>query len=142
MTNQEIIDYTKRCIEFVKGLKYVLAHPDSEKLKQLYQVDTSSFTKPMSRELTHKINAFMFCGECLSYRIKLDDPDIAQFHTNWNWIHEIVDSIKNTTNPKEHCDTTFSTLRREIQTHLGRSNKEAVVNAINNFLIWYEQNKN
>ena len=50
-------------------------------------------------------------------------------------------TIKNTTNPKEHSDTTFSTLRREIQTHLGRSNKEAVIEAINQFLIWYDKNK-
>lgn len=59
------------------------------------------------------------------------------FHSDWNWIMELAERIKNTTNPKEHSDTTFSTLRREIQTHLGRSHKEAVVEAINQFLIFY-----
>lgn len=63
------------------------------------------------------------------------------FHSDWNWIMEVVNSIKNTKNPKEHSDTTFSTLRREIQTHLGRANKEAVVKAINQFLIWYNETK-
>ena len=65
-----------------------------------------------------------------------------QFHSDWNWIHEIIQKIKNTTNPKEHSDTTFSTLRKKIQTHLGRSDKEAVVQAINQFLIWYNEQNN
>lgn len=75
----------------------------------------------------------------------LEDKYVSEnslkFHFDWNCIHEVVNAIKNTQNPKEHSDTTFSTLRIEIQTHLGRGNKEAVVEAIDKFLIWYEQNK-
>jgi hypothetical protein len=70
----------------------------------------------------------------------LEDYDL-KFHSDWNWIMEVVEAIKNTTNPREHSDTTFSTLRFEIQTHLGRANKEAVIETINQFLIWYNENK-
>lgn len=64
-----------------------------------------------------------------------------KFHSDWNWIHEVVEKMRDTMNPKEHSNTTFSSLRREVQTHLGRSNKEAVVQAINQFLIWQNENK-
>jgi len=76
-----------------------------------------------------------------TYRYKDLITTTLQFHSDWNWIHEVIEAIKNTTNPKEHSNTTFSTLRYEIQSHLGRSNKEAVVHAINQFLIWYNENK-
>ena len=102
MTPEEIIEYNKRCAEFL-GL-----NRDNE------------------------VVVFNMRGYSY-YNLK--------FHSDWNWIHEVIENIKNTTNPKEHSDTTFSTLRREIQTNLGRSNKEAAVQAILNFLIWYDKNK-
>jgi hypothetical protein len=64
-----------------------------------------------------------------------------KFHSDWNWIMEVCIAIKNIQNPREHSDTTCSTLKREIQSYLGSANKEAVVEAINQFLIWYEQNR-
>lgn len=101
----------------------------------------------------HILNYNKRCGEFLGWEIagpgfpagfwyenknKFIYFEELKFHSDWNLIHDVVECIKNLTNPKEHSDTTFSTLRREIQTHLGRSHKEATVEAINNFLIWYE----
>lgn len=63
------------------------------------------------------------------------------YHSDWNWIHEVVEAILKVQNPKKHSDTTCSTFKREIEAHLGRTKKEATVEAINQFLIWYEQNK-
>lgn len=42
----------------------------------------------------------------------------------------------------ESGDTTHSTLKREVQALLGKAAKEAVVQAINKFLIWYNENSN
>ena len=67
--------------------------------------------------------------------------DKMLFHSDWNWIMEVVEAINKTQNPKQGGDTTHSTLKREVQALLGKSAKEAVVEAINQFLIWYEQNK-
>lgn len=63
------------------------------------------------------------------------------FDSDWNWIHEVINGIKNTTNPKSNSDTTFSTLRGDIKKRLGTSHKEATIQAINQFLIWYKQNQ-
>lgn len=95
------------------------------------------------------------CAEFLGYKPNkhnnggsddfYDDPQLyvsdLKFHSDWNWIHEVVEKMKDTMNPKEYSDTTFSYLRREVQTHLGRSNKQEVVQAINQFLIWYNEHK-
>lgn len=126
MTQEEILEYNKLCAEFLgkdkKGSDVTWTFPSY--LKGQLWVDEHFFN-----------NEEQYSGR------RLTDVSELKFHSDWNWIHEVAESIKNTTNPKEHSDTTFSTLRREIQTHLGRSYKEAVVQAINQFLIWHEQNK-
>lgn len=104
MTQEEILEYNKRCAEFLGWRK---THPNIKNW-HIYITPIGS----------------------ISY-------DKMLFHSDWNWIHEVVEKMKDIINPKEHSDTTFSTLRREVQIHLGRSNKEAVVQAINQFLIWY-----
>lgn len=63
------------------------------------------------------------------------------FHSDWNWIMEVAKKIKKTTNPKDYSDTTFGTLRRNVQHKLGISHKKGAVQAIYDFLLWYIQNK-
>jgi len=57
-----------------------------------------------------------------------------KFHSDWNWIMEVVEAIvmyyKDKERPQIHL------LNQPIFTP-----KEAIVQAINEFLIWYEQNK-
>lgn len=60
------------------------------------------------------------------------------FHSDWNWIMEVVEAIekKSWVNIKG-CAVDIST----IANLNAPTKKEAVVQAINQFLIWYEQNK-
>lgn len=60
------------------------------------------------------------------------------FHSDWNWIMEVVEAIekKSWVNIKG-CAVDIST----IANLNAPTKKEAVVDAINQFLIWYEQNK-
>jgi len=138
-------------------MKYVLAYPDTnkERLKNIYKVDTSSFIIPMSQELNHRMNAFMFCGECLSYMVDLSDSEQAQFHTNWNWIHEVIEAIEklpylnvyfNKTSLGKHTiEISYETPSYKHQQNNKTifvesiNKKEAVVQAIDRFLIWYEK---
>jgi hypothetical protein len=117
MTQEETLEYNKRCTEF---LGYINTTPTDK--------DFDIYHNEKGMIIGNKIYTMI-------------EPMSAKFHSDWNWIHEVVDNIKNTTNPKNHSDTTFSTLRREIQIHLGTSNKKAVVQTINQFLIWYNANK-
>ncbi len=52
---------------------------------------------------------------------------------------EVTLAINMIPNPKNPSDTTLQTKRTNVQSILKSANKEAVVEAINQFLIWYEQ---
>lgn len=62
-----------------------------------------------------------------------------KFHSDWNWIMVVVQAINKTQNPRKGGDTTHSTLKIEIRALLGKVEKEAVVQSINQFLIWYNE---
>jgi len=80
-----------------------------------------------------------------------------QFHNNWNWIMEVINQIhaegfrRYTECHEESCKCVFTDMAICHQTHrFGGGNivadsgkaskeKEAVVQAINNFLIWYNK---
>mgnify|MGYP000858116377 CR=1 len=111
MNNQEILEYNKRCAEFL-GWKIV---------------DGIITWIPEENEFQHEVG----------YSAK----GFLKFHSDWNWIMEIVEAINKTQNSKQGGDTTHSTLKREVQALLGKAAKEAVVQAINQFLIWYNEQK-
>lgn len=66
---------------------------------------------------------------------------MLRFHSDWNWIMEVVEAIQNTTNPKTQEDTTHLTLRLNIQANLGRVNKSKTIQAIDQFIDWYNKQK-
>lgn len=80
------------------------------------------------------------CAEFLGLEILKDEYcyDYPDFHSDWNWIMEVVEVIekKAWVNIKG-CAVDIST----IVNLNAPTKKEAVVEAINQFLIWYEQNK-
>jgi len=78
--------------------------------------------------------------EVAIYKFNAYPYEYLRFNSDWNWIHEVVEAILKVQNPRKHSDTTCSTLKREIKAHLGGTKKEAVVQAINQFLIWYNEN--
>lgn len=150
MTQEEILEYNKRCAEFLKGMTYIKTFPNSK----FYKVDTSSFEKPMSKDLNSKINSFTVGEIFLSYTIDLEK---LQFHSNWNWIMEIVEAIEKLPFVNVYFSKTSLgeyTIEINHETHSynyqqnnktifirGINKKETVIEAINQFLIWYAKNK-
>ncbi len=116
MTRQEILEFNKLCAEFLK-----------------MEFDIHSGTWRYKKEITTEL----------------------LFHSDWNWIHEIIEAIEQLRfNVRITCacitiETTVdnnSNLRTIFKFHsIGgefETKKEAVVEAINEFLIWYnKQNK-
>ena len=116
MEIQEILEYNKRCAEFLN------LHRDEEVV--IY-------------------NMHSYCY------------DLLKFHSDWNWIMEVKNQICNSPKVDEfntsydsvangyHCEilpahnNTFEPFRTRILP----SEREAVVIAINQFLIWFKQNK-
>lgn len=119
------------------------------------------------------------CAEFLGWRNLNDDsfPEFItpmgdfypaknmEFHSDWNWIHEIIDAIeklKTETSTFEFHIQPKSVLIKEERNYsfekgdggktsqplkfndsvwvTGKTKKEAVIQAINSFLKWYEQN--
>ena len=144
MTQEEILQYNKRCAEF---LDIVTEEP--------HWVE---------------FNKFMPNSIAMSYG-RRHHIEQLQFHSDWNWIMEVVEAIENLldgTRPFKYGkldDLSFNIGNESVKVKASFwtnpntvdgnywsyfkynkkfdkvSKKEAVVQAINQFLIWYEQNK-
>lgn len=55
-----------------------------------------------------------------------------KFHSDWNWIMEVVEAI-------QMLETKYTVSTDELLGLQLRTSKEAVVQAINQFLIWYNE---
>lgn len=121
MTQEEILQYNKRCAEFL-GYKC--------SINEQYELpNMMTFPPKGMSNLCH--TAKVCCIEDM------------QFHSDWNWIMEVVEDIEKIfhiqgveINGKWCCIKTNT-----FHEYRGVNKKEAVVEAINQFLIWYEQNK-
>lgn len=87
------------------------------------------------------------------YKISYGEPyyeeafriDEMKFHSDWNWIHEVVEAIENKGYDVFinglYCRITDSGMTDfEIESGAATTKQEAVVQAINQFLIWYNEN--
>ena len=117
MTQEEILDYNKLCAEFL-GWEYA-----------------------KDRDIW---NPNMHHDYSFTYSINL------KFHSDWNWIFEVVEAIEKLGYyTKNECIRNINyfniyELENNEATFYGTDNskKEAVVEAINQFLIWHKTNNN
>lgn len=135
MTQEEILEYNRRCADFMK--------PDSyDKRRKDYP-----FPFPVI-EIVPAENIMGYGsvpeGEIKHYR---GQPDLMKYHSDWNWIMEVVEAIEKLDRGDEHgkfrlirygSSVNWNNLPPSINS---KSPKEAVVQAINQFLIWYKKNK-
>lgn len=119
---QEILEYNKRCAEFLglkKGWWIHQEKPLTDDKKQWWDIDGKTF---------------------LGTRVYYDKD--LQFHSDWNWIMEVVEAIERLNYTfiidNQHCYW-YKEYIKEAKSGLGASKKEAVVQAINQFLIWYNE---
>jgi hypothetical protein len=114
MTAKEILEYNKRCSDFLGAY---FCNDDLETFPNGYW----------------KIN-----NDKIDLPLHLKD---MQFHSDWNLIMEVIFKINMLPNSKDPSDTTLQTHRVNVQSTVRSANKEAVVTAINKFLIWYNEDK-
>lgn len=127
MNEKEILEYNKRCAMFL-GYKIL--------------------SKPYKGAVTVQEGCYnpMFLHDRIEGESWYVYPE---FHSDWNWIMEMVEAIEKL----GETDKTYGTLVDITTTYvkidkvlidlklIPITKKEAVVDAINQFLIWYEQNK-
>lgn len=120
MTQEEILDYNKKCVELLGWRK---THPNIK--------NWHIYVTPIGH---------------ISYNKML-------FHSDWNWIMEVINEILKIYRTDFYLDfdmpvsDTFTVSIGSDGKYNSRgesnvSSKEAVVQAINQFLIWYNENNN
>lgn len=132
MTQEEILNYNRRCAEIVglkRGWWISQEKPLTDDKKQWWD-----------------INGKTFLGTKVYY-----DKDL-KFHSDWNWIMQVVETIEklgfnfDSYNPIDIGKDGFyefniwNRINPEIEGR-GNTSKEAYIDAINQFLIRHEQNK-
>lgn len=157
MTQEEILQYNKRCAEFLGAI--YSKHAEAWGFGNAKNIGSKMFHGVMYHNV---IQAERFEKE-------------LKFHSDWNWIMEVVEAIEKLQIPNYINEKGFkSDLLKRIHTSIEYglevrknesfygyiciitcftfsghqfkgyskiSKKEAVVEAINQFLIWYEKNK-
>lgn len=138
MTQQEILDFNKRCAEFLganifedENRWYVRNWKNPEHNPNKI-VSSTPITIWGTKEDTY--------NKILSEQLNEIHGRWGKFHLDWNWIMEVVEAINMIPNSKNPSDTTLQTKRTNVQSILRSANKKAVVQAINQFLIWYNEN--
>lgn len=135
MTPEEIFEYNKRCSEFL-GCKF--------SVNEQYELPNMMVFPPKK-------------NSNLCHTAKVCCVEDMQFHSDWNWITEVVEAIEKLKFRFEialnevnlYCILEERRFSYAINYHdcenygeeMHLTKKEAVVQAINQFLIWYNENK-
>ena len=121
MNQQEILEYNKNCAEL---LGYVNLTPDDKDFDFYEKLDGA-------------------LGKML-------EPKSMKFHSDWSWIMEVVEAIEKLGAEHRLENKSFAIsytvsennwYAEDTIVSTNRPTKEAVVQAINQFLIWYKENK-
>lgn len=121
MTQEKILEYNKRCAEFL-GWKLVINPFNNQKSEYFYKHNGYSFIKNFEWD----------------YRQML-------FNSDWNWIMELylkIRTVKFKLPKEEYGSYLVSKIIDGFALYFkDKSVKDVVVQAINQFLIWYNENK-
>lgn len=70
-----------------------------------------------------------------------DSRNELKFDSDWNWIMEIVDKIESITHGEDDFEIEGIQLKYLIHQRLGKASKKAVIQAIDQFIDWYNKQK-
>jgi hypothetical protein len=134
MNEKEILEYNKRCALF---------------LGAIYSKQAEAWGFGNAKNIGSKMfHGVMYHNVVQAERFEKE----LKFHSDWNWIMDMVEAIEKLTKQDgygyeilitnslcviEETNKIFDSNQRVY----AKTTKEAVVGAINQFLIWYEQNK-
>ena len=141
MTQKEILQYNKMCAEFL-GWK---------ETTEQFKID---WVGCKTKERLDRLNKQYIPILEKNGDVLFPDFSMINFHSDWNWIMEVVEGIEKLNMEvsiidEECCIIDTEKAEKEENPFMiepvsfgeGESKKEAVVEAINHFLIWYEKNK-
>ena len=145
MTQQEILEYNKRCALFL-GWK---------ETSEQFKIDwLGCKTKERLDKIDKEANIYIPILE-KDGDVIFPDFSVINFHSDWNWIMEVVEAIHkldylsaNVMICQSRCKITprmagDHSVYADVNLYFEKGiegQKEAVVQAINQFLIWYNEN--
>lgn len=132
MTREEILQYNKRCAKFIG---YNFKYYTDDKSKKTSDI---TFVWGSEADIFKRCNNWWRCSLTPSDSCSWYFPKDLKFHSDWNWIHEVIEAVE-----KLDSEDNSVEFNRQLDNCLSLiiySKKESVVEAINKFLIWYEQN--
>ena len=133
MKQEEILEYNKRCAEFL-GWK---------ETTEQFKID---WVGCKTKERLDRLNKQYIPILEKNGDVLFPDFSVINFHSDWNWIMEVVEAIENrgivVLIGKNTCviEQTYGKTTIELPSIKKNSKKEAVVEAINQFLNWYNEN--
>lgn len=147
MTQEEILDYNKLCAEFL-GWKYCKNDLVFNSKMDGHPSHNSVFSGWVKKEQTYTKGVPLFVVK--QNRLEIEYKRKLLYHSDWNWIFEVVEAIEKLGYyTKNECIRNINyfniyELENNEATFYGTDNskKEAVVEAINQFLIWHKTNNN
>lgn len=132
MTQEEIIDYNKKCADFL-GWKYV-SSIDVKEQKYDQSIEAGWYCE-IPKILHTKINRRLYIGR---------NHHCLKFHLDWNLIMDVAEAISQLPNKLggDNYEVNRKVFRfKHLMAHEIIGNKEFFVGKINDFLIWYNDNK-
>lgn len=144
MTSEEVLEYNKRCAKFLEWKKCLTHEFD----KYGYCETVDGFITPFDNRVADP-QILEYNSSIYEYAIK----DL-QFTISWDWVMEVIEKIKETITEWDHIYT-MSPEEQKVDYQLFKedsianriehltmyADKEAVIEAINQFLIWHKRNK-
>lgn len=129
MTKEEILEYNKRCAEF---------------LGAIYSKHAEAWGFGNAKNIGSKMfHGIMYENVIQAERFEKE----LKFHSDWNWIMEVVEAIEKLgyfvmINKWTSVYTGFEKEGKRIQITTVEGNNKLVntIQAINQFLIWYNKN--
>ena len=140
MIQEEILEYNKRCAEFL-GWK---------ETTEQFKID---WVGCKTKERLDRLNKQYIPILEKNGDVLFPDFSVINFHSDWNWIMEVVEAIEKLNMEvsiidEECCIIDTEKAEKEENPFMiepvsfgeGESKKESVIKAINQFLIWYKEN--
>lgn len=126
---QEWIDqYNKKCAEFLGYIGYQ-ENPKNKKSEILYNITLFPY-------LSYNETFMEYSGYDTIYFI-----EDLQFHSDWNWIMEVVEKINSFQFGESDYSLQGINIKFLIHSRIGKSSKKSVIESIDQFIDWYNKQK-
>jgi hypothetical protein len=124
LTQEWITQFNRKCAEFL-GWKSTFAH-EGDRYGYVQTVD--GFNTPFYNDGDPQLVE-------MNSNINIHSISQLKFHSDWNWIMEVVNNIKQKIgNP---TSVVLASFNGDINKALMKAKKEAIIQSIDQFIDWY-----